>query len=156
MLRHKKILFICALLFSSFVLAKELEPLADMVRHNPHFITKVKDSQMLVSRCSALYLVLSVRLYDMENKKEADTLIRQLSKTAERYEDARVILSKTSIYSEQSTRFLQKDFAKKYAEITLANWKKDNDIFNPIIREDLKVCADLAPHYQKLVRNLTK
>ena len=154
MLRHKKILFICALLFSSFGHAKELEPLADMVRHNPEFITKVKDSQMLVSRCSALYLVLSVRLYDMENKKEADTLIRQLSKTAESYEEARVILSKTSIYSEQSTRFLQKDFAKKYAEITLANWKKDNDIFNPMIREDLKVCEDHAPYFKKFAKTL--
>jgi hypothetical protein len=111
---------------------------------------------MVVSRCSALYLVLSVRLYDMENKKEANTLISQLSKTAESYEVAREILSKTSLYDEQSTRFLQKEFAKKYAEITLTNWKKNNDLFNTLIREDLKVCEDNAPHFKKFTDKLSK
>ncbi len=153
---HKHYILVLTMLLSSMAEAIELEPLSDFVRHHPQFMTKMKDSQMVVSRCSALYLVLSVRLYDMENKKEANTLISQLSKTAESYEVAREILSKTSLYDEQSTRFLQKEFAKKYAEITLTNWKKNNDLFNTLIREDLKVCEDNAPHFKKFTDKFSK
>jgi hypothetical protein len=92
----------------------------------------------------------------MQYKKDGDDLILQFTKTAESYEAGRLALSKTGKYDEASTRFLQKDFAKKYSDITLANWKKDKGIFEGLINEDLKVCADHAPHYQKLVRNLAK
>ena len=144
------------MLLSSFANAKELEPLADFVRRNPLFMMQLRESQMLVSRCSALYLVLSVRLNEMQYKKDGDDLILQFTKTAESYEAGRLTLSKAGKYDEASTRFLQKDFAKKYSDITLANWKKDKGIFEGLINEDLKVCADHAPHYQKLVRNLAK
>ena len=156
MLRHKKILCALAMLLSSFGHAKELEPLADFVRRNPLFMMQLSESQMLVSRCSALYLVLSIRLNEMQYKKDGDDLILQFTKTAESYEAGRLTLSKAGKYDEASTRFLQKDFAKKYSDITLANWKKDKGIFEGLINEDLKVCADHVPHYQKLVRNLAK
>jgi hypothetical protein len=74
------------MLLSSFAHAKELEPLADFVRRNPLFMTQLRDSQMLVSRCSALYLVLSVRLNEMQYKKDGDDLIFHFTKTAENYE----------------------------------------------------------------------
>jgi hypothetical protein len=136
--------------------AKELEPLADFVRRNPLFMMELRDSQMLVSRCSALYLVLSVRLNEVQYKKDGDDLILQFTKNAESYEEGRVALSKTGKYDEASTRFLQKDFAKKYSVITLANWKKDKGIFEGLINEDLKVCRDHAPYYKKLTHNLAK
>ena len=156
MLRNKKILFAFAMLFSSFVNARELEPLADFVHRNPQFMTQLKDSQMLVSRCSALYVVLSVRLNEMQYKKDGDDLIAHLTKASESYELGRLTLSKAGKYDEPSTRFLQKDFAKKYSNITLANWKKDRGIFEDLINEDLKVCEDYAPHYKKLAHNLAK
>ena len=144
------------MLLSSLVNAKELEPLADFVRRNPLFMTQLRDSQMLVSRCSALYLVLSIRLNEVQYKKDGDDLILQFTKNAESYEEGRLALSKTGKYDEASTRFLQKDFAKKYSMITLANWKKDEGIFAGLINDDLKVCRDYAPHYKKLVRNLAR
>ena len=144
------------MLLSSFANAKELEPLADFVRRNPLFMIELRDSQMLVSRCSALYLVLSIRLNEMQYKKDGDDLILQFTKTAESYEEGRLALSKAGKYDEASTRFLQKDFAKKYSDITLANWKKDKGIFEGLIDEDLKVCRDHAPYYKTLVRNLAR
>ena len=156
MLAHKKHLFILTLLFSSFVNGRELEPLDDFVRRNPLFISQLKDSQMLVSRCSALYLVLSIRLSDMQNKSDHNPLIAELTKTAESYEQARLALSKAVKYDEASSRFLQKDFAKKYSDITLNNWKKDKGIFEGLITQDLKVCEDHTPHYKKLAHLLAK
>jgi hypothetical protein len=144
------------MLLSSLVNAKELEPLADFVRRNPLFMTQLRDSQMLVSRCSALYLVLSIRLNEVQYKKDGDDLILQFTKNAESYEDGRLALSKAGKYDEASTRFLQKNFAKKYSVITLANWKKDEGIFAGLINDDLKVCRDHAPYYKTLVRNLAK
>ena len=144
------------MLLSSFANAKELEPLADFVRRNPLFMIELRDSQMLVSRCSALYLVLSIRLNEMQYKKDGDDLILQFTKTAESYEEGRLALSKAGKYDEASSRFLQKDFAKKYSDITLANWKKDKGIFEGLIDEDLKVCRDHAPYYKTLVRNLAR
>ena len=124
MTAHKKHLFILTLLFSSFVNGRELEPLADFVRRNPLFISQLKDSQMLVSRCSALYLVLSIRLSDMQNKSDHNPLIAEFTKTAEIYEQARLALSKAGKYDEASSRFLQKDFAKNIATSHLTNGKK--------------------------------
>jgi hypothetical protein len=145
-----------AMILSSFAHAKELEPLADFVRRNPLFMAQLRDSQMLVSRCSALYLVLSIRLNEMQYKKDGDDLIFHFTKTAENYEESRLALSKAGKYDEASTRFLQKDFAKKYSDITLANWKKGKGVFEGLIDEDLKVCADHAPYFKKLARNLAK
>jgi hypothetical protein len=144
------------MLLSSLVNGRELEPLTDLVGRNPLFMTQLRDSQMLVSRCSALYLVLSIRLNEVQYKKDGDDLILQFTKNAESYEEGRLALSKTGKYDEASTRFLQKDFAKKYSVITLANWKKDEGIFAGLINDDLKVCRDYAPHYKKLVRNLAR
>jgi hypothetical protein len=92
----------------------------------------------------------------VQYKKDGDDLILQFTKNAESYEEGRLALSKTGKYDEASTRFLQKDFAKKYSMITLANWKKDEGIFAGLINDDLKVCRDYAPHYKKLVRNLAR
>jgi len=92
----------------------------------------------------------------MQYKKDGDDLIFHFTKTAENYEESRLALSKAGKYDEASTRFLQKDFAKKYSDITLANWKKDKGVFEGLIDEDLKVCADHAPYFKKLARNLAK
>jgi hypothetical protein len=56
----------------------------------------------------------------------------------------------------KSVRAIIEDFAKKYSDITLANWKKGKGVFEGLIDEDLKVCRDHAPYFKKLARNLAK
>ncbi len=72
------------------------------------------------------------------------------------YEQVREVLSRATDLRGELARNQQKDFAKSYADITLVNWKKNGDIFEGMVNDDLNVCQDNYPYFKKLATNLSK
>ena len=156
MLRHKKFLFILAVLFSSVARSEDLQPLSKYTMRHPLFMSDVSDAQMIASRCSALFLILSTRSGEIKNKESIKDVIKHFAEKAEGYELTRLLLTKGSSSEGIKTRLLEKRFAKKYAEITLYNWKKSNDLFGGLIDQDRLTCEDHYPYFKKLNRNLAQ
>ena len=132
--------------------SEELESLKQFISRKPLFFSDESDTQVIANRCSALYVILSSRV---ENSKNLKSLSEIYINKAIVYSQVREILSKANNIKELS-RNQQKYFAKRYADITLKNWKEYDDILNGIVNEDLNVCEDNYPYFKKLAINLSK
>lgn len=135
--------------------SEELESLKQLVNRKPLFFSDKSDTQMVATRCSALYIILSSRAEDPSNSKDLKTLSEAYINKAVVYSQARAVLSKAANMREYS-RDQQKYFAKSYADMTLDNWKRYDDILKGIVNEDLNVCEDNYPYFKKLAINLSK
>ena len=131
--------------------AAELEPLKQFINRKPLFLSDKNDTELVASRCSALYLVLSSRT-EGSKSNELQGIAKEYSNRAEIYDEVRDVISKVT----KSSNSQQKDFAKSYRDITLMNWKQYNDIFKGMVNDDLDVCRDNYPQFKKLATNLSK
>lgn len=136
--------------------AAELEPLKQFINRKPQFIVDKSDVQFVATRCSALYLVLSSRTDEASKAKDMQGMTKEFVDRAATYEQVREVLSRATDLRGELARNQQKDFAKSYADITLVNWKKNGDIFEGMVNDDLNVCQDNYPYFKKLATNLSK
>ena len=135
--------------------SEELESLKQLVSRKPLFFSDKNDTRVIANRCSALYVILSSRVEGLSNSKDLKTLSEAYINKAVVYSQVREALSKEDNMRELS-RIQQKDFAKRYADMTLSNWKRYDDILKGIVNEDLNVCEDNYPYFKKLAINLSK
>lgn len=131
--------------------ALELVPLKEFILKKPLFLSNKDDTEVVASRCSALYLVLGSRAEGLTPSKEVQSVVKLYKEHAVTYENAREILSKESLLKALQSQNRQKDFAKHYASVTLADWKQGDDPFKGSVSNDLDVCADNYPYFKKLV-----
>jgi hypothetical protein len=131
--------------------AAELEPLKQFINRKPLFLSDKNDTELVASRCSALYLVLSSRT-EGSKSNELQGIAKEYANRANTYDQVREVISKVT----KSSNMQQKDFAKSYGDITLMNWKKYNDIFKGMVNDDLDVCRNNYPQFKKLATNLSK
>ena len=131
--------------------AAELESLKQFINRKPSFLSNKNDTELVASRCSALYLVLSSRT---EGSKSTGLqgIAKDYANRAGAYDEVREAISQVT----KSSNTQQKDFAKSYRDITLMNWKQYNDLFKGIVNDDLDVCRDNYPYFKKLATNLSK
>lgn len=135
--------------------SEDLESLKQITGKKPLFILDKHDSQMVATRCSALYIILSVRAENSLNSKDLKTLSEAYINKAVVYSQVKEVLFKAD-NMEEFSKDQQKYYAKKYADITLNNWKKYDNILNGIVNEDLNVCENNYPYFKKLAINLYK
>ena len=135
--------------------SKELEGLNQLVSRNPLFLSDKSDVQIIASRCSALYLVLNFRAEEAFQSKDPKGIASEYLEKASVYNQVREVLCKAENMSQLCIN-QQKDFSKSYADITVNNWKKNSDLFNGIVNNDLNVCDDNHPFFKRLARNLSK
>ena len=131
--------------------ALELESLKQFINRKPSFLSNKNDTELVASRCSALYLVLSSRT-EGSKSKELQDIAKEYANRADAYDEVREAISQVT----KSSSTQQKDFAKSYGDITLMNWKQYNDIFKGMVNDDLDVCRDNYPYFKKLAINLSK
>ena len=137
---------------TSYLHAAELEPLKQFINRKPLFFSDKNDTEILASRCSALYLVLSSRVEEADKSKELRYISSEYADRALVYNQVRNFMSKVTKTSPSH----QKEFAQNYADITLKNWKQSNDIFKGIVNDDLDVCRDNYDFFKKLAAKLSK
>ena len=147
-----KALIVMFLAISFAIDAAELEPLKQFVNRKPFFLSDKNDTELIASRCSALYLVLSSRTEAVPKSKELKGIANDYADRAGVYDEVREVISKIT----KSPQNQQKEFAQSYADTTLMNWKQSNDIFKGIVNDDLDVCRDNYPYFKKLAVNLSK
>lgn len=136
----------------SFADAAELEPLKQFINRKPLFLRDKHDTEVIASRCSALYLVLSSRTEEFQKSKDLQDIAKDYGDRAVVFDQVREVISQVT----KSPQSLQKGFAQSYADMTLSNWKQSNDIFKGMVRDDLDVCRDNFAHFKKLSINLSK
>ena len=132
--------------------AGELEPLKHFINRKPSFLSDKNDTELIASRCSALYLVLSSRIETVPKSKELKGVATDYGDRAVVYDEVREFISKVT----KSPQNQQKEFAQSYANTTLMNWKQSNDIFKGIVSDDLDVCRDNYAYFKKLSINLSQ
>jgi len=132
--------------------AAELEPLKQFINRKPSFLSDKNDTELIASRCSALYLVLSSRTEAVPKSNELKGIATEYADRAGVYDEVREVISKVT----KSPQNQQKEFAQSYADTTLKNWKQSNDIFKGIVSDDLDVCRDSYPYFKKLSINLSQ
>ena len=132
--------------------AAELETLKQFINRKPSFLSDKNDTELIASRCSALYLVLSSRAETVPKSKELKGIAADYGHRAGVYDEVREVISKVT----RSPQNQQKEFAQSYADTTLKNWKQSNDIFKGIVNDDLDVCRDNYAYFKKLAVNLSK
>jgi len=137
---------------TSYLHAAELEPLKQFINRKPLFFSDKNDTELLASRCSALYLVLSSRVEEAAKSKELRYISSEYADRSLVYNQVRNFMSKVTKTSPSH----QKEFARNYADITLKNWKQSNNIFKGIVNDDLDVCSDNYGYFKKLAANLSK
>jgi len=147
-----KALIVMFLAISFPIDAAELEPLKQFINRKPLFLSDKNDTELIASRCSALYLVLSSRTEAVPKSKELKGIATEYADRAGVYDEVREVISKVT----KSPQNQQKEFAQSYANATLMNWKQSNDIFKGIVNDDLDVCRDNYPYFKKLAVNLSK
>ena len=136
--------------------AAELESLKQFINRKPLFLSDKNDAELVASRCSALYLVLSFRTEEAPKSKELQGIAKEYSDRALIFDEVREIFSKVTDHKTKPSELQQKEFAKNYGDITLMNWKQYNDIFKGMVNDDLDVCRDNYPQFKKLATNLSK
>ena len=147
-----KALIVMFLAISYPIDAAELEPLKQFINRKPLFLSDKNDTELIASRCSALYLVLSSRAETVPKSKELKDIATDYGDRAGVYNEVREVISKVT----KSPQNQQKEFAQSYADTTLKNWKQSNDIFKGIVNDDLDVCRDNYAYFKKLAVNLSK
>ena len=151
-----KTLITILLVITSSLHAAELESLKQFTNRKPSFISNKVDTQFVATRCSALYLVLSSRTEEASKEKALKAIAKDYADRAVTYDQVRDIFAKAISPKDESSKNLENEFAKKYSDITLRNWKQSNDLFKGIVNEDLDVCRDNYPYFKKLATNLSK
>jgi len=147
-----KALIVMFLAISFPIDAAELEPLKQFINRKPSFLSDKNDTELIASRCSALYLVLSSRTETVPKSKELKGIAADYADRARVYDEVREVISKVT----KSPQNQQKEFAQSYANTTLMNWKQSNDIFKGIVSDDLDVCRDNYAYFKKLSINLSQ
>ena len=135
---------------TSSLYAAELEPLKQFINRKPLFFSDKNDTEMLASRCSALYLVLGSRIEAVPKSKEMQDISKEYADQAMVYDQVREVISKVT----KSSITQQKEFAQNYANMTLINWKKHDDIFKGMVNDDLDVCQNNYIYFKKLAVDL--
>lgn len=135
--------------------SQELVGLKELISSKPLFFSKKNDTQIIASRCSALYLVLDSRSDEALHLNATQALSSVYLDRALVYNQVKEILSKADNTREIS-QGQQKLFAKCYADITMSNWKNYGDIFKGIVNDDLDVCEKNYSYYRKLALGLNK
>ena len=136
--------------------AAELESLKQFINRKPLFLSDKNDTELVASRCSALYLVLSSRTEKVSNSKEVQSIAKEFGEQAFVFDQVREVISKVTDHKIQSSVSQQKQFAINYADITLTSWKQYNDIFRGMVNDDLDVCRNNYPQFKKIANNLSK
>jgi hypothetical protein len=147
-----KALIVTLLAISYPIDAAELEPLKQFINRKPSFLSDKNDTELIASRCSALYLVLSSRTETVPKSKDLKGIATEYADLAGVYDEVREVISKVT----KSPQNQQKEFAQSYADTTLKNWKQSNDIFKGIVNDDLDVCRDNYAYFKKLAVNLSQ
>ncbi len=147
-----KVLVMILMTITSSLYAAELEPLKQFINRKPLFFSDKNDTEMLASRCSTLYLVLGSRIEAVPKSKEMQDISKEYADRAVAYDQVREVISKVT----KSSITQQKEFAQNYANMTLINWKKHDDIFKGMVNDDLDVCQNNYIYFKKLAVNLSK
>jgi hypothetical protein len=147
-----KALVVILMALASFAYAAELEPLKQFINRKPLFLSDKNDTEVIASRCSALYLVLSSRTEEFQKSKDLQAIAKDYADRAVVFDQVREVISKVT----NPPQSQQKGFAQIYADTTLSNWKQSNDIFKGIVSDDLDVCRDNYAYFKKLSINLSK
>ena len=156
-MHHRAKAFIIMLFAMSLSIhAAALESLQQWVNRKPFYLSNKNDIEMMASRCSALYLVLSARAEEVSSSKELKGTVKEYTNRALVFDEVREIFSKVTDHKLQSSENQQKEFGKIYADMTLMNWKQRGDIFKGMVNDDLDVCHDHYLHFKKLSVNLSK
>ena len=156
-MHHRAKAFMMMLLaMSCSIHAAELESLQQFIKKKPTYLSDKNDVEMMASRCSALYVVLSARAEEASSSKELKGTAKEYTNRALVFDEVREIFSKVTDHKLQSSTTQQKEFGKIYADMTLMNWKQSGDLFKGIVNEDLDVCRDHYFHFKKLSVNLSK
>jgi len=153
---HQKNLILFILLALP-ALANDIEPLKSYTQKRPLFLSDKHEAAQVASRCSALYLVLDARLIDLRDKDlSMKKVIDDLDEKAFHYHRAgSLILSQSKTEAEQG-RTVQKAFTQHYGDLTLKNWKANNNIFKGSVGEDLSVCDQNYVYFKKLSITLAR
>lgn len=155
-MRHRAKAFIAMLMAMSYCThAAELESLQQFIKRKPFYLSNKNDVEMMASRCSALYVVLSSRAEEVSNSKELKVTVKEYNNRALVFDEVREVFSKVTDDKMQSSKTQQKEFVKIYADMTLANWKKSGDLFKGMVNDDLDICRDHYLHFKKLSINLS-
>ena len=136
--------------------AADLEPLKQFIKRKPLFLSNKNDVEIVASRCSALYLVLSARTENVPKSKELQGLIKEYDERGTVFESVRDVFSRESMISSQSSKNQQRVFAKTYADMTLSNWKQSGDLFKGMVNDDLDVCRDNYAYFDRLADRFSK
>lgn len=144
------------LVMSCSIHAAELESLQQWIKKKPNYLSDKNDVVIMASRCSALYLVLNSRAEEASSSKELQGTAKEYANRALVFDQVREVFSRVTDLKMQSSKAQQKEFGKIYADMTLINWKRHNDIFRGIVNHDLDVCDDHYLHFKKLANNLSK
>ena len=116
-----KALIVMFLAISYPINAAELEPLKQFINRKPLFLSDKNDTELIASRCSALYLVLSSRTEAVPKSKELKGIATEYADRAGVYDEVREVISKVT----KSPQNQQKEFAQSYADTT---WKIGNKV----------------------------
>ncbi len=147
-----KALVVILMALGSFAYAAELEPLKQFINRKPLFLKDKNDTEVIASRCSALYLVLSSRTEELQKSKELQGVVKDYGDRAVIFDQVREVISQVT----KSSQSQQKEFVQSYADMTLSNWKQSSDIFKGMVSDDLDVCRDNFAYFKKLSINLSK
>jgi hypothetical protein len=147
-----KVLLVILMALASFADAAELESLKQFINRKPLFLSDKNDTEVIASRCSALYLVLSSRTEEFQKSKDLQGIAKDYADRAVVFDQVREVISKVTDPPQSQL----KTFAQIYADLTLSNWKQSNDVFKGMVSDDEDVCRDNYAYFKKLSINLSK